>query len=103
MRRSDPYRKKVISGRRSEVSGELQSFRGNFSLKQFQVLDLIVQKEWPAAEVARALGVGLANMYVTKHPIAAAIKREVKRLEQTVVYQFECASIRATISAIVPR
>src|SRR6266566_8312702 len=179
MRRGDPYRKKVISGRRSEVSGELQSFvrftefrydpkvcrfktwllnqtswrikdqlkkrqrasaftgetpanagtmhavpsdetsrtetinrvpdpnaenldalfeaewrknlfatalervRGNFSLKQFQIFDLIVQKEWPAADVAHPLGVSLANVYVTKNRIAAAVKREVKRLERT--------------------
>ncbi len=61
----------------------MQSFRGSFSLKQFQIFDLLVQKEWPAADVARSLGVSLANVYVTKHRIAAAIKREVKRLERT--------------------
>ena len=45
--------------------------------------DLLVVKEWPAAEVAQFLGVSLANVYVTKHRIAAAVKREVKRLERT--------------------
>ena len=55
---------------------------GSFSLKQFQIFDLLVQNEWPAADVARSLGVSLANVYVTKHRIAAAIKREVKRLDR---------------------
>ena len=68
--------------RKNLLATALERVRGNFSLKQFQVFGLIVQKEWPAAEVARALGVSLANVYVTKHRIAAAIKREVKRLER---------------------
>ena len=61
----------------------MQSFRGNFSLKQFQVFDLLVVKEWSAADVARSLGVSIANVYVTKHRIAVAVKKEVKRLERT--------------------
>jgi len=69
--------------RKNLLETALERVRGKFSLKQFQVFDLIVQKEWPAADVARSLGVSLANVYVTKHRIAAAVKREVKRLERT--------------------
>jgi RNA polymerase sigma factor (sigma-70 family) len=52
-----------------------------FSLKQFQIFDLLVLQEWPAATVAQSLGVSLANVYVTRHRISAAIKKETKRLE----------------------
>ena len=31
------------------------------------MFDLNVLQQWPAAEVARSLGVTLANVYVTKH------------------------------------
>lgn len=59
----------------------LERVKQKFSLKQFQIFDLLVVKEWPAAEVARSLGVTLANVYVTKHRVSAAIKKETKRLE----------------------
>ena len=55
-----------------------------FSLKQFQIFDLLVLKEWPAADVARSLGVSLANVYVTRHRISGAVARETKRLEKQV-------------------
>jgi RNA polymerase sigma factor (sigma-70 family) len=55
-----------------------------FSLKQFQIFDLVVLKEWPAAEVAKSLRVNLANVYVIRHRISSAIKKETKRLENQV-------------------
>ena len=61
----------------------LERLKDQFSLKQIQIFDLVAVKEWPAAEVARALGVSLANVYVTKHRVAAAVKGEVQRLERT--------------------
>jgi RNA polymerase sigma-70 factor (ECF subfamily) len=59
----------------------LDRLKDRFSLKQIQIFDLVVAKEWPAGEVARSLGVSLANVYVTKHRVAAAVKREAKRIE----------------------
>jgi RNA polymerase sigma-70 factor (ECF subfamily) len=59
----------------------LERVKEKFSLKQFQIFDLVVLKEWPAAEVAQSLGVSLANVYVIRHRISAAIKKETKRLE----------------------
>jgi len=53
-----------------------------FSLKQFQIFDLHALQEWPAADVAKSLGVSLANVYVTKHRVAAAVKKEMVRLER---------------------
>ena len=60
----------------------LDRLKDKFSLKQIQIFDLVVVKEWPAGEVARSLGVSLANVYVTKHRVAAAVKREVLRREK---------------------
>jgi RNA polymerase sigma factor (sigma-70 family) len=60
----------------------LERVKQKFSLKQFQIFDLLVLKEWPTAEVARSLGVTLANVYVTRHRIATAIKKEIKQLEK---------------------
>jgi RNA polymerase sigma-70 factor (ECF subfamily) len=68
--------------RKTVFSAALERVKQKFSLRQFQIFDLLVLKEWPAADVARSLGVTLANVYVTKHRIAAALKRESKRLEQ---------------------
>jgi len=59
----------------------LERVKQKFSLKQIQIFDLLVIKEWPAKEVARSLGITLANAYVTKHRIAAAIEKEIKRLD----------------------
>jgi RNA polymerase sigma factor (sigma-70 family) len=58
----------------------LERVKQKFSLKQFQIFDLLVLKEWPGADVAQSLGVSLANVYVTRHRITAAIKKETKRL-----------------------
>ena len=55
--------------------------RPRFSLKQFQIFDLVVLREWPAATVTQALGVSIANVYVTRHRISSAIKKETRRLE----------------------
>lgn len=73
---------------RSLYAGALERVKGKFSLKQFQIFDLVVTQEWPAADVAKSLGVSLANVYVTRHRISAAIKKETKRLES----QFERAA-----------
>jgi RNA polymerase sigma-70 factor (ECF subfamily) len=53
-----------------------------FSLRQFQIFELVVLREWPVAEVARSLAVSLANIYVTRHRISAAVKKETLRLEK---------------------
>jgi RNA polymerase sigma factor (sigma-70 family) len=78
--------------RKNLFTAALQRVQQKFSLKQFQIFDLVVLKEWPAAEVAKSLGVSLANVYVTRHRISAAIKNETNRLEA----QLEQAASRKT-------
>ena len=73
---------------RSLYAGALERVKGKFSLKQLQIFDLVVTQEWPAADVAKSLGVSLANVYVTRHRISSAIKKETRRLES----QFERAA-----------
>src|SRR5262249_6370358 len=68
--------------RQSLLTLALERVKERFSLKQFQVFDLLVTKEWPAADVAKALGISVANVYVTRHRISAAIAKEIKGLEK---------------------
>ncbi len=68
--------------RKSLFGLALEQVRQKFTLKQFQVFDLLVVKEWKAAEVAQAVGMTLANVYVTRHRFSAALKAETKRLER---------------------
>ncbi|MBM3879211.1 MAG: sigma-70 family RNA polymerase sigma factor [Verrucomicrobia bacterium] len=49
--------------------------------KQFQIFDLYALQHWPAREVAQALKVNLAQVYLAKHRVTVLLKREVARLE----------------------
>jgi RNA polymerase sigma-70 factor (ECF subfamily) len=75
--------------RKNLFAAALQRTKEKFTLKQFQIFDLLVVKEWPAAEVARSLGVTLANVYVTRHRISTAVKKETKRLEHQLEHAAE--------------
>ena len=55
--------------------------RAEFSATQFQIFDLNVLKEWPAGDVAKSLGVSFASVYLAKHRVSAALKKEMARLE----------------------
>lgn len=58
----------------------LDRVKASLKPKQFQMFDLYALKEWPIADVARALGVSATHVYVTKHRVAAALHRELLRL-----------------------
>ena len=64
------------------LSNALTSVRSDFSPTQFQIFDLSAIKGWAAGDVARSLGVSLMSVYLAKHRVAAALKREVQRLER---------------------
>jgi RNA polymerase sigma-70 factor (ECF subfamily) len=40
-----------------------------------------VLKEWPARDVAKSLGLNIASVYLAKHRVSAALKKEIARLE----------------------
>lgn len=50
-------------------------------LKQWQMFDLYVLKEWPVREVAKALGVSVGRVYLTKHRVSALLRKERERIE----------------------
>ena len=52
-------------------------------LKQWQMFDLYVLKEWPVREVAKALGVSVGRVYLAKHRVSSLVKREVKKIGQS--------------------
>ena len=63
--------------RKNLMDEALERVQARFSLRQFQVFDLHALQGWAARDVARSLGVSVANVYVTKHRVAAALKKEI--------------------------
>ena len=53
--------------------------------KQFQIFNFYVLKQWPVAEVAKTLGVSVAQVYLAKHRITSLVQKEVKRLQNGVI------------------
>ena len=51
--------------------------------KQFQIFDCYVRKEWPAQKVAEQLHVSVGQVYLARHRVAAALKKEIKALEKS--------------------
>jgi RNA polymerase sigma factor (sigma-70 family) len=49
--------------------------------KQFQIFNFYVLKQWSVQEVAKTLGVTVAQIYLAKHRISALVKKEVNRLQ----------------------
>ena len=49
---------------------------------QFQVFQLLVIKKFSTAEVAKALNMNAAQVYLAKHRVGLLVKRELKKLQQ---------------------
>ena len=49
--------------------------------KAYQMFDLHVLRQWPAATVARKLHTNRAKVYYAKYKVSALIKKEIRRLE----------------------
>jgi len=49
--------------------------------KQFQMLNFYVLKEWAMGEVAKALSVSIAQVYLAKHRISSLVKKELSHLK----------------------
>lgn len=58
----------------------LQRVKEKVSARAFQMFDLYALKQWPVAEVARALHTTTAHVYVAKHRVSSALKRELRLL-----------------------
>src|SRR5262245_34214252 len=64
------------------VRQAMEHLRGRIDERQFQAFDLYAVKSWPAGEVAKTLGISVGWVYLTKHRVAALLKKEVQRLEK---------------------
>jgi RNA polymerase sigma-70 factor (ECF subfamily) len=59
----------------------LESVKEQANPRHFQIFDLCVLQDWTAGEVAQKLQIGVAQVYLAKHRVSAALKKEMKRLE----------------------
>ena len=64
------------------LAAALEKVKAQVDLKQWQIFDLYVLKEWLASEVATALAVSVARVYLAKHRVGALVKKEFKRLQR---------------------
>ena len=53
--------------------------------RQYEIFHLHVVKKLSAGEVAKALNVNAAQIYLAKHRITALVKKEVRRLEKEMI------------------
>jgi RNA polymerase sigma factor (sigma-70 family) len=53
--------------------------------KQFQIFNFYVLKQWPVKEVAKTLGVTVAQIYLAKHRISALVQKEMKHLQKGLI------------------
>lgn len=61
----------------------LESVKGLVKEEHFQMFDLYVLRQWPADKVAVTLGVSIDRVYLAKFRVAALLKKEIQRLENT--------------------
>jgi DNA-directed RNA polymerase specialized sigma24 family protein len=67
------------------LEAAMDRVRERSQARQFQMFQLHVCKGLTAREVATRLKVKLPEVYFAKYKISAAIKREVKRLEKSMI------------------
>jgi len=53
--------------------------------KQFQMFNFYVLKEWPVGEVAKALSVTVAQVYLAKHRISGLVKKQIAHLKADLI------------------
>jgi RNA polymerase sigma factor (sigma-70 family) len=66
------------------MQAALQQVRKKVNATQFQIYDLQVRKQWPTREVARSLGVSIGQVYLAKHRVAQALKKEMAELKKRI-------------------
>jgi RNA polymerase sigma-70 factor (ECF subfamily) len=64
------------------LSAACEKVKGKVDAKQWQIFDLYVLKEWQPREVAQALGISLARVYLAKHRVSPLVKKEIEKLER---------------------
>ena len=67
------------------VEAAMQCVKEQANLKDCQMYDLCVLRQWSPSEVAKAVGVSVARVYLAKHRIGPMFRKEFKKLEKTFV------------------
>ena len=62
------------------MAAALTKIKRKVKAKQFQMFDLYALQHWPAREVARAMKVSVAQVYLARHRVGGLLKKEVQRL-----------------------
>jgi RNA polymerase sigma factor (sigma-70 family) len=61
----------------------LSNLRKQVAPEHYQMFDLHVLRQWPAAKVSRQLGIKMGKIYFAKYKLLRLLKKEIKRLEST--------------------
>lgn len=64
------------------MAAALERVKRKVSSRQFQIFDLHVLQNWPAAEVIRTLHVNAGQVYLARHRVSALLKKTVRILER---------------------
>lgn len=62
------------------LQAAIDRVKAKVSPKQFQLFDYYVLREWSATKVCRQLGVTIAQVYLAKHRVGGALKKELDYL-----------------------
>lgn len=63
------------------IDAALKRVRHQSDPRQYQAFDLAFQRNMPAVEVAKTLGMSLPSVYLAKHRIHRRLRAEIKELE----------------------
>ena len=64
------------------LSKVVERVKRKVGIKQFQIFDLLVFKNWPVKKVSRVLGINAGWVYLTKHRVAHLMRREVMMMRK---------------------
>lgn len=60
----------------------LEKVKPRVSSRTFQIFQLHVRKDWPVEKVCETLGVGRAQVHLTKHRVSILVRKELAKLER---------------------
>lgn len=63
----------------------LEKARRRIDPKQYQIFDFYVNKQWKPERIAQAFSLSVNQVYLAKHRVTEAIKREVERLKREMI------------------
>jgi RNA polymerase sigma-70 factor (ECF subfamily) len=64
------------------MNAAVERVKRQVNLKQAQIYDLYVVKQWPVKKIAATLGVNIGQVYLAKHRFACLLKKEIQRLKE---------------------